>query len=523
MKWVGRIVHLRVTFLVRRFAKISSAIAVATGLASGATMSARAFVVSLGGLGIFFLLVLVFGFILLPRLLKSVSKRRDDEALVLTLLGCCFFISFFADKFHFSLALGAFLVGIIGGSSDVRDRLGRLVSPLKAMFSAVFFVSIGLLVDPLSLAHHLPEILLISGVVVIGKLFNVTVASLISGLEVKTAVQNGFGLAQIGEFAFMVAILYAGLSKNPSDALFSITIGVSLLTTLINPWMIKASDPVGDWIERKLPAKVGDVLAAYRLWVDRLRTSSESPIMRRVRVAAIRLGFYAALLLSVSVVLAMLHRVDYSRFSAYFEANDEVLFFIIANVFTVAILPLVIPAVRMLAENVATLLTEGSEPQQGMSLRPFFRFLVSAAVAIFFFIEWLMLNFTTVPRDQTTLIISLVVIILIGALGWRSFRRAGNQAMTRFREALTAEERREGIAKAVVSALPADALDELTIPNGSAAIGGTVVTLNIRVRTGASVVAVRRAGVETRNIGAEWTFQAGDTINALRSLLEMQK
>lgn len=133
------------------------AIAVATGFANGKGMSVGALLGSLGWLSVFFLSVLVFGLIFVPRMLKSVARQRDDESLLLALLGCCFLVSFVAYRFNYSLALGAFLVGVVGSTSEVRDRIGALVSPLKSLFSAVFFISIGLLVDPLALWRCLPE------------------------------------------------------------------------------------------------------------------------------------------------------------------------------------------------------------------------------------------------------------------------------------------------------------------------------------------------------------------------------
>ena len=115
-------------------------------------VSLGAVTLSLGGLLMFFLGTLVFGFVLIPRLLKSIAKFGDDETLILTVLGCCFFVSYIAYVFNFSLALGAFLVGLVGSVSGVRSRLVALTDPLKAMYAAVFFVSIGLLVDPAALA-----------------------------------------------------------------------------------------------------------------------------------------------------------------------------------------------------------------------------------------------------------------------------------------------------------------------------------------------------------------------------------
>ncbi len=164
---------------------------------------------------------------------------------------------------------------MIGASSDVRERLSSLVGPLKSMFSAMFFVSIGLLVDPAGLWANKTAILVVSLAVVVGKLFNVTFASLLAGVDVRTAVQNGFSLAQIGEFAFMVAILYAGIVGDAECPMFQIAVGASLLTTLLNPWMIRLSGPVGDFAERHLPARFRVLHDAYRAWLAKIGASED--------------------------------------------------------------------------------------------------------------------------------------------------------------------------------------------------------------------------------------------------------
>ena len=289
------------------------AISVATGFAGSGAVSAGALFMSRGGLAVFFLTVLVFGFILVPRLLDSVAKRRDDEALVLTLLGCCFFVTYLARSFGFSLALGAFLVGLLGASSDVRDRLGRLVGPLKSMYAAVFFVSIGLLVDPAAQLRCLPQTLAISAVVVVGKTVNITTASLLGGLDVKTAVQNGLSLAQIGEFAFMVAILASSMLGEGEGGMFQIAVGVSLLTTLLNPVLIRVSGAAGDFAERHVPARLAGMLETYRCWVEKIRASRGSPAFRLLKATTLRLCVYAALLFAAYIALSMLYRVDFSN------------------------------------------------------------------------------------------------------------------------------------------------------------------------------------------------------------------
>lgn len=491
------------------------AIAVVTGFATGGGMSASAFAGSLGWLAVFFLAVLVFGMVLVPRLLLSVSSRKDDEALALTLLGVCFLVSFLAYHFNFSLALGAFLVGIIGSTSDVRERLETLVDPLKSMFAATFFVSIGLLVDPSALWASKTAILVVSLVVVVGKLFNITFASLLAGVDVRTSVQNGFALAQIGEFAFMVAILYAGIVNDTSIPMFQIAIGASLLTTLMNPWMIRLSGPAGDLAERLVPERFRVFLDAYRAWLAKIGASEGSPAFRRLKFAAIRLGVYAVLMFAVASACTLLYRIDYAGLSEFFERHDQIFFFCLANLFCVAMLPLWTGSARPLADSVTELLCGEGTARWQSAIQPLVRFVAFAAVFVLFLAEWGAIAVSIAPAKGPSLWIGIAVIVLVGAFGWRRMVKAGHRASKRLHEALTAEERREGLKRTMTVTIPEGTISEVVIPATSPAIGGTVVTLNVRAKTGASVVSVVRGGKTTRNIGPEWEFRAGDRIVAL--------
>ena len=491
------------------------AIAVVTGFATGGGMSASAFAGSLGWLAVFFLAVLVFGMVLVPRLLLSVSSRKDDEALALTLLGVCFLVSFLAYHFNFSLALGAFLVGIIGSTSDVRERLAALVDPLKSMFAATFFVSIGLLVDPSALWASKTAILVVSLVVVVGKLFNITFASLLAGVDVRTSVQNGFALAQIGEFAFMVAILYAGIVNDTSIPMFQIAIGASLLTTLMNPWMIRLSGPAGDLAERLVPERFRVFLDAYRAWLAKIGASEGSPAFRRLKFAAIRLGVYAVLMFAVASACTLLYRIDYAGLSEFFEWHDQIFFFCLANLFCVAMLPLWTGSARPLADSVTELLCGEGTARWQSAIQPLVRFVAFAAVFVLFLAEWGAIAVSIAPAKGPSLWIGIAVIVLVGAFGWRRMVKAGHRASKRLHEALTAEERREGLKRTMTVTIPEGTISEVVIPATSPAIGGTVVTLNVRAKTGASVVSVVRGGKTTRNIGPEWEFRAGDRIVAL--------
>ena len=490
------------------------AIAVATGFAQGGTMSVGSLLQSLGWLSVYLLTVVVFGLILVPRFLDSVAKRKEDEVLVLTLLGTTFFVSYIALHLNFSLALGAFLVGFLCSTSTVRDRIIALIAPLKAMFSAIFFVSIGLLVNPEALGQCAGQILLVSAVVVIGKFLNVATMSLLAGVDVKTAIQNGMGLAQIGEFAFMVAILYAGLVKDTNAPLFQIAVGTSLLTTLLNPMMIRLSDRVGTWAENHQPAHLKWRLETYRAWLEKLTLSGGSPAFVLLKGALIRLGVIAVLMLAVATACALLHGFDFSPFSHFFERHDKLIFFLLSNVFTLSLLPLVLPSARTVGDEVAEILFGGGKAVWRLPIQQFVRFAALVAVLGLYFIEWTMINLALAPKGGWVPWFTLGFMLIAAVVGWRFFVKAGRRALARFNEALTAEDRRASLAKSVSVALPEGELHRMTLDVSSPAIGLSVVTLNVRAKTGATIVAVVRDGRVTRNIGPSWEFAVGDLVVA---------
>ncbi|MBO7684123.1 MAG: cation:proton antiporter [Kiritimatiellae bacterium] len=491
------------------------AIAVVTGVASGGGMSLGALGMSLGSLFLFFFTVLVFGFVLVPRLLDSIGRRGDGESLVLVALGVCFFVSYLAYLFHFSLALGAFLVGLVGATSGMRHRLVSLAAPLKAMFSAVFFVSIGLLVDPSALLRHLPEVAAVAAVIVAGKTSNIFLASVAAGADVRTAVQHGLALAQTGEFAFMVAMLYATLTGDFESPLFQVAVGASLLTVLLNPLLVRVSERAGAWAESKVPPGVEARLVSYRAWLERIRASRGSPAFRSLRLAAVKLGVYAVLVFAASVVCTLLGAYDYSGFSEFLERHDDLLFFVLANLFDVAVFSLVPSAARSLGDAVSVLLAGDGDSKWQTHLRPLVRHVSTTAAVALFFLEWTMINLSIVPQGGAVRIGASVVVVAAGVVGWRLFSKAGRRASQRFHEALTAEERREGMAAAMTVPAPPGDVHRLVLGAGSPAVGGTVVTLNIRAKTGASVVAVVRDGQVTRNVGPEWEFRIGDELLVL--------
>lgn len=202
---------------------------------------------------VFFLIVwFVFGIYLIPTFLRWMRKYMTEETLLLTAVGLCFGMVVLASKAGFSTALGAFVMGAILAETIEADVIHRLITPLKNLFGAVFFVSVGMLIKPEVLGQYWLPIVIIAATIIIVKSLAATTGVLLSGKPLKTAVQSGFCFCQIGEFSFIIAGL--GLSFGVIDEnLYPIIVSVSILTTFVTPYMIKGAGPFYNWIDPLLP------------------------------------------------------------------------------------------------------------------------------------------------------------------------------------------------------------------------------------------------------------------------------
>lgn len=212
---------------------------------------------------IFFLIVwFTFGIFLIPTFLRWMRKYMTEETLCIVAVGLCFGMVVLASYAGFSTALGAFVMGAILAETIEADVIHRIITPIKNLFCAVFFVSVGMLVDPQILVKYLGPILIIAGTVIVFKSSAATLGIILSGKDRKTAIQSGFCFCQIGEFSFIIAGL--GLSFgviNPD--IYPIIVSVSIITTFVTPYMIKAANPFYNWVEPLLPQKLKDALERY--------------------------------------------------------------------------------------------------------------------------------------------------------------------------------------------------------------------------------------------------------------------
>lgn len=209
---------------------------------------------SIAKLAFFLVLWFVVGLYVIPILLKKTRKMLSGETLLIVALGLCFGMVVFAAAMGFSAAFGAFIMGSILAETLEAERIDKLVSPVKDLFGAVFFVSVGMMVDPAMILQYAVPIIVITLTVIIGQATFATIGVLLSGQSLKTAFECGFSLTQIGEFAFIIAALGQSL-KVTSDFLYPIVVAVSVITIFLTPYMIRLAEPVYGFVSRHLPAK----------------------------------------------------------------------------------------------------------------------------------------------------------------------------------------------------------------------------------------------------------------------------
>lgn len=219
-------------------------------------------VYSIGKLVFFLILWFVVGIYLIPIFLKRSKKWVSNETMLILSLAMCFGMVVLAAKVGFSPAFGAFIMGSILAETVEAENIERLVAPVKDLFGAIFFVSVGMMVDPAMILEYIGPIITITLAILLGQTIFGTCGVILSGQSLKVAMQCGFSLTQIGEFAFIIASL--GVSLNvTSSFLYPIVVAVSVITTFLTPYMIRLAIPAYHLVEKKLPEKWKRILDRY--------------------------------------------------------------------------------------------------------------------------------------------------------------------------------------------------------------------------------------------------------------------
>lgn len=239
------------------------------------------------------------GYTLVPSLFRRLAKYVSQETLTIVSVALCLFMVSLAAYFNYSTALGAFIMGSILAETILVHRIEELIIPIRDIFGAIFFISVGMLINPTVIMNQWQAVIFVTLVLMLGKVTVIGIGTFLTGQSFKTAVRAGFGMAQIGEFSFIIATL--GWSLNViNDQLYPIIVAVSSITTFTTPYMIRLSGKLSETLENVLPQRIKYFLESYTTWVFRLQTeSSKSPATRSVTVRMFVNGIIVAIIFAL--------------------------------------------------------------------------------------------------------------------------------------------------------------------------------------------------------------------------------
>jgi len=499
-------------------------LALLTPLGSGQGLSLAKVALAIGKLAAFLAGTLALGLLVVPRLVRMILRAGQSETIVVACVGISFALALLARTFGYSVALGAFLAGALVAESGAAETIQKKIEPVRDMFAAVIFVSVGMLIDPALMVQYWLPILVFTLVVVLGKVVGVSLGAFFAGHSVRTSFQVGMSLAQIGEFSFIIAGL--GLSLGAVGRfLYPVAVAVSALTTLATPFLMRASGPVASFVDRSLPHPVQTFVSLYGSWVAALRTGPKSHSAgARVRRLILRLALdtvlVAAITIGASLNVNRLVQLAATRAgigAAWVHAALAGLAVLLSS-------PFVLGAVRT-ARALGTLVAEQALPTEGPALdlaaAPRRALLVTMQLGAL-----LAAGVPLVAVTQPFLPSVPGAALLLVAVGlsivpfWRSANelhghaRAGAQVLL---EALasqggapdtplseTSEARRmvPGLGEAAT----------LRLSPGDPAVARSLAELNLRGLTGATVIAVERAGQGVIYPGAHERLCEGDVL-----------
>ncbi len=413
-------------------------IALLSGIAVSGSVSSGEVFSTVGKLSLFMIVALVIGILLVPRLLAYVAKFESNEMLLITVLGLCFGFCLLVVKLEYSMVLGAFLIGAIMAESRQLLKIERLIEPVRDLFSAIFFVAIGLMIDPQVLVDYSWPIMVITLAVVLGKMLSCGMGAFIAGNDGRTSLRVGMGLSQIGEFSFIIAALGMTLQVT-SDFLYPVAVAVSAITTLLTPYLIRAADPLSIKLGQVVPSRLARVLSLYGEWLRSIQPQGEGAML----AAMIR-----RILLQVGVNLALVIAIFFSggyfarRIGAWLSewvtdvSQQKALIWGAALLLS---LPFLIAAYRKLKALSMLLAEMGVKPEMAGRHTQRVRRVVAEVIPLLsllvIFLLLSALSASILPTSELLVVIAVVAAVVV-ALLWRWFIRVHSRMQIALLETL---------------------------------------------------------------------------------------
>ncbi|MFI3239469.1 MAG: cation:proton antiporter [Bacteroidales bacterium] len=452
---------------------------VLSSIAINNSVESSEMIYSILGLLLFLILWFTVGVFVIPSIFNYFRRVLNDELLLIISMGLCFSMAVFSAYSGFSMALGAFVMGSILAGTCEAEHIEKVLHPVKDLFGAVFFISVGMMVDPAIILEFAFPILILSVVVIVGMITFGTFGMLATGQTLRVAIQSGFSLTQIGEFSFIIATL--GMSLKVLDPnIYPIIVAVSVITTFFTPYFIKMSVPFANWLEQKLPKRLNFLINRYSS--EAANMSESGRIWRTVLSRYMgKIILYVALYASICVLSIQL-------FFPFMVDNIPSVGKLFATVITLSvtapfILALLYPTIKS-SERKALIELAGGRTNVPLVVMSLLRLFITISMVVIFL--------THVYSVTTGLSIGIAVFILLVIVMSRNAKRRLNFIESIFINNLNVRElRRSGKNNNIVSDLH---VAYITVGYNCAFVGERIINSNLREEFGISIVSIQRGG-----------------------------
>lgn len=449
---------------------------------------------SVAKLAFFLIIWFLVGVYVLPSALNRCRRFLNSETLLVVSMGLCLGMAVFSVYCGFSLALGAFVMGSVLAGTSYAESIERVTTPVKDLFGAVFFISVGMMVQPAILAEYWVPILVLSAVVIVGMIVFGSFGMIVTGQDIRTAIRSGFSLTQIGEFAFIIATL--GMSLGVLEAhIYPIVVAVSVITTFTTPYFIKLSTPVADWVEAHLPQKFALAIERYRSEGQRERAEGRqwTVALRRHLWRSI---IYSVVLIAVSIV--MLKFVGPWLHELLPAWGDMLQVTVTLAAMAPFLLALIVPVKQPQAESSAA----ANIPRIVMMV---FRTIIAAGFVAH--------SVGVVYSPLAGIGVSLAIVLTIIIFFYRRLSRHIKRIEDRFFNNLNERElRRSGKQNVVVSDLHTA---YMTVGNACRFAGERLAQSHLRQTYGVNVISIQRQGITIPIPDGEQRIYPGDVLGVI--------
>ncbi len=457
----------------------------------------------------------VAGIMLIPTLLKKCKQHLNDETMTIVALGLCLGMVLLAEGAGFSAALGAFVMGSILAETIEAEHIEHLISPVKNMFGAVFFVSVGMMIDPALLLEYWLPITLITLTVILGQIVFASLGVVLSGQPLKTAMQSAFALTQVGEFAFIIANF--GSEKGITEPyLYPVIVAVSVITTFLTPYVIKLSAPAYEQLDRILPRRFKLLLLDYSR--SRNTVGQESVWQRFLKKVGLSLTLYSVTcIFLLSLYFSLLSPLLVDFVNQFLPASYE-------WVGRAASLAVALTMLTPLVYKIATKHLRCEEEKQIWQSGSFRRGGVVISYLLRLIICMVLIAFTISQLFAATygVLVALALAVVVFSLFSKRIQAHSSRIEQNFLSNLSAREvaqerAREG-RRVVQREFERELLNydlhisDFDLPASSSLCGQTLIEANLRQHTGVNVVSIVRSGLHINIPGGKERLYPGDRI-----------